>query len=729
MTGGANPTVLSLARPGQAGLTREKWTGTRWRLGVSGRGELTSSFYFGADGRIKVFKSFNEASWRLQDDGLEIFDDRGQLAWHFDLMFQLGGDGESGQLVLFSGYRKPTRDTGVCLYLLEHRQAKVEQAAAPVAEEGAAADPAAGPEAVRLVIWDLDDTFWQGTLSEGAVIHNARNAAIVETLNRRGIVSAICSKNNHEPVEAALRAQGLWDKFVFPRIAFAPKGAMVAQIIKDAQLRAPTVLFIDDNVTNLNEALYYSPGLQIAEPDFLEHLLDDPRFAGKPDPELNRLARYRVLERKLADQAKSAGDTDNVQFLRESKIRISIHANVEAEFARIHDLVNRTNQLNFTKNRWPDDPAAALAQFRQEQGANFYGHAGYVKVADQYGNYGICGFFLVTGDVCRHFLFSCRSMNMGVEQFVWARIGRPYVPVQGEVISDIDMPVDWISVVDDADVDTAAAAAKAKSMTVCIRGACDMTMTSNFLRTRVDTIEELTFAYQGWEICALPRIAALHDELRRPKNQEIIAQLPGMPEGRFDTDLIDGVADAYVLSFSQESFQGIYQSRSTGMIIPMGHFGLGQYQATKVDYTKIPYDELIERGIKNISAAQWAFLQREFIFRGGFNEALFMMDVIDIFTRLKERGKQVVIIGLNSGVGRDKPILAFFDKINTIVRPLVSEFGFAYVDVNEFIKSEADLAADGQFGGPHFAREVYSKVADAILERLRPVELAIADAA
>ena len=726
--------VLSLTPRSWPSLTREKLLGARWRMGVSGRGELTSSFYFGADGRIKVFKSFNEASWQLRDGALEIFDERGQLAWHFDLVFQLGSDEESGQLVLFSGYRKPTADTGVSLYLLEHRQAQAAAApaaAAPaVAEEGPPADPSAGPEAVRLVIWDLDDTFWQGTLSEGAVIHNARNAAIIDALNRRGIVSAICSKNNHAPVEAELRAAGLWDKFVFPQIAFAPKGAMVAQIVKDSQLRAPTVMFIDDNVTNLNEALYYSPGLQIAEPDFLEHLLDDPRFAGKPDPELNRLARYRVLERKLADQAQSTGGgNDNTQFLRESKIRISIHANIEDEFARVHDLVNRTNQLNFTKNRWPDDPAAALAQFRQEQGANFYGHAGYVKVSDQYGNYGICGFFLITGDVCRHFLFSCRAMNMGVEQFVWARIGRPYVPVKGEVISDIDMPVDWIGVVDDADLDTAAATAAPKTMTVCIRGACDMTMTSNFLRTRVETIEELTFAYQGWEICSLPRIVALADEMRRPKNQEIIARLPGMPAGRFDSDLIAGVADAYVLSFSQESFQGIYQSRSTGMIIPMGHFGLGQYQAAKIDYTGIPHDELVERGIKNISAAQWEFFRQEFIFRGGFNEALFMMDVIDIFTRLKERGKQVVIIGLNSAVGRDKPILAFFAKINGIVRPLVSEFGFDYVDVGDFIKSEDDLAADGNFGGPHFAREVYLKIADAILERLRPAEPAIADAA
>ncbi len=707
-------------------LTATKLTETRWRMGVSGRGELTSSFYFGADGRIKVFKSFNEASWQLRGGVLDVFDEGGALAWRFELMFQLGSAtaDAAAQLLLLSGYRKPTTDTGITLYLLEHRATAATAAAAAPAEEAAYATD--GPEPVRLVIWDLDDTFWHGTLSEGAVTHNARNAAIIDALNQRGIVNAICSKNNHEPVEAELRAAGLWDKFIFPKIAFAPKGAMVAQIIKDSQLRAATVMFIDDNVTNLNEALYYSPGLQIAEPDFLGSLLDDPRFTGKPDPELKRLKNYRVLERKLADQARLGGDagaggaSDNLRFLRDSDIRISIHTSVEDQFARVHELVNRTNQLNFTKNRWPEELAAAREQFRKEQAADFYGHSGYVKVADRYGSYGMCGFFLVSRDVCTHFLFSCRSMNMGVEQFVWSKIGRPHVTIKGEVISDIDMPVDWIKVVPDADASTDAPVPEThKAVTVCIRGACDMSMTSNFLRTKVNTVDELTFAYQGWEICSLPRIAALHDEVRRPENQAIIAKLPGMPAGRFDTDLATGTSDVYVLSFSQESFQGLYQSKSTGMVIPMGHFGLGHSLAVKMDYTALSYDEIVKRNIQNISQQEWDFFRQEFTFKGGFNEALFMIDVIRIFDQLKAQGKHVVIIGLNAQVGNDKPILAFFEKINQIVRPLVNEFGFDYIDVNDFIKGQNDLAADGHFGGPHFAREIYAKISDAILAKIQ----------
>ena len=65
---------------------------------------------------------------------------------------------------------------------------------------------------------------------------------------------------------------------------------------------------------------------------------------------------------------------------------------MDAHFARIHDLVNRTNQLNFTKHRWPEEAEAAYLKFHDEINAEFQTNVGYVKVADKFGSYGICGF-------------------------------------------------------------------------------------------------------------------------------------------------------------------------------------------------------------------------------------------------------------------------------------------------------------------------------------------------
>jgi len=57
------------------------------------------------------------------------------------------------------------------------------------------------------VIWDLDDTFWQGTLSERGVTLGEANAELVRTLAARGIVSSICSRNDFPAAEEQLKSR------------------------------------------------------------------------------------------------------------------------------------------------------------------------------------------------------------------------------------------------------------------------------------------------------------------------------------------------------------------------------------------------------------------------------------------------------------------------------------------------------------------------------------------
>ena len=47
---------------------------------------------------------------------------------------------------------------------------------------------------VKLIIWDLDETFWQGTLSEGSQIIIEKNVKLIKKLSERGIINSICSK-------------------------------------------------------------------------------------------------------------------------------------------------------------------------------------------------------------------------------------------------------------------------------------------------------------------------------------------------------------------------------------------------------------------------------------------------------------------------------------------------------------------------------------------------------
>jgi predicted enzyme involved in methoxymalonyl-ACP biosynthesis len=64
-------------------------------------------------------------------------------------------------------------------------------------------------EPVRLVVWDLDETLWKGTLTEGGIEIIPANFALIRTLAERGIVSSICSKNDHGTVERILSEAGI----------------------------------------------------------------------------------------------------------------------------------------------------------------------------------------------------------------------------------------------------------------------------------------------------------------------------------------------------------------------------------------------------------------------------------------------------------------------------------------------------------------------------------------
>ncbi len=85
--------------------------------------------------------------------------------------------------------------------------------------------------AVKLVIWDLDETFWKGTLSEGGIEAVQAHTDMVRTLVDRGIMCAICSKNDFEEAKKALQKIGIWDAFVFPQIQWSPKGQAIAVMI------------------------------------------------------------------------------------------------------------------------------------------------------------------------------------------------------------------------------------------------------------------------------------------------------------------------------------------------------------------------------------------------------------------------------------------------------------------------------------------------------------------
>ena len=153
-------------------------------------------------------------------------------------------------------------------------------------------------EKFRLVIWDLDGTFWRGMLTDYDVVIDERNCRLVRDLADSGVISSVCSLNDEAPAKQLLEACNMWDLFVFPSIDWQPKGERIVRIIEKTGLDPRETLFLDDSPRNLYEAARACPGLLTADPGILDNMSFYFSRKEKTDAARTRLAQYKETEKR-----------------------------------------------------------------------------------------------------------------------------------------------------------------------------------------------------------------------------------------------------------------------------------------------------------------------------------------------------------------------------------------------------------------------------------------------
>jgi FkbH-like protein len=575
-------------------------------------------------------------------------------------------------------------------------------------------------EPIRLIIWDLDETFWRGTLEEGSVVVPPEHAELVKTLAGRGIVSAICSRNDPKTAKARLEQSGLWEWFVFPRIAYTFKSVLINDIVEQIGLRPETVLFIDDNPFNRADAAEFVTGINVADPSIIPELLQHAQLRGKPDSQLTRLQRYRVLESKQAEYTSS---TDRTPFLRGCEIVVSIHFDIENQFDRIHELVNRTNQLNFTKERWEEAVEEAREEYLSAARKNYGIHAGYVKVRDRYGYYGVCGFFEARRRAAtvslEHFLFSCRVLNMGVEQFIYQHLEYPKIKKAPGTVSELSdsQVVDWITIVADAELEGGATAHETR-LKLCLHGPCELVQSAHYLRPFLEITEEFQYPRRGWRILRpLLRNLILKDELQQKGIASCVdlglpGDFGGIDFSALGSAFFDGKADICIWSFSMQSHEAIYKHSATGLVFPLSFVG----SFDEVDITSLSIADTIET--TRVRESDIKAAKESFTFIGSSHEEQFKADLRALREKLQKIEKPFIVLESFDDVTKiNRPPYRSHGAINKKVRA-----GLAGMDNVHYIRFSDCVSDDSEeIAQNHFVRDVYLKLATQIRELISVV--------
>lgn len=284
----------------------------------------------------------------------------------------------------------------------------------------------------KALILDLDNTLWGGVIGDdgpaGIVVGQGSATgesflalqAYAKAMSRRGIILAVCSKNDRQNALLPFREhpdmilrEGDFAAFV---ANWDDKAQNIRRIAAELNIGLDAMVFVDDNPFERNLVRAELPMVAVPEvpeePALVARCLADAGYfesLGLTTDDRRRTEQYRT---NAARAALAAETSDLEGYLRGLDMRLIWRRFDAAGLARIVQLINKTNQFNLTSRRYTEQEAMAVMEADDAIGLQF-------RLIDRFGDNGMIA--VVIGR--RHgdgldldtWLMSCRVLGRQVE--------------------------------------------------------------------------------------------------------------------------------------------------------------------------------------------------------------------------------------------------------------------------------------------------------------------------
>ncbi|MER7006046.1 HAD-IIIC family phosphatase [Dactylosporangium sp. NPDC000555] len=290
------------------------------------------------------------------------------------------------------------------------------------------------PTTVKCLVWDLDNTLWQGTLLEdGEVVLADSIRDAVVGLDARGILQSVSSRNEHDMAWSRLEALGIAEYFVLPEIGWGRKSDAVRRIAEQLNFAPKTMAFIDDQPAERAEVAHHLPEVRCYPAEVADSLLDLPEFSPAADTVDSRRRRqmYQAGFRRDAERAEFNGPDD--EFLRSLDLVLRIGRASEEELSRVEELTLRTSQMNATGVHYSDETLRGLLRDPHHE----------VLVAaltDRFGPHGAVGVVLIERHPAvwhlRLLATSCRVVSFGAGSAILGWLGDQAARASVHLVAD-----------------------------------------------------------------------------------------------------------------------------------------------------------------------------------------------------------------------------------------------------------------------------------------------------
>ncbi|MBJ6364089.1 HAD-IIIC family phosphatase [Paenibacillus sp. GCM10012307] len=265
---------------------------------------------------------------------------------------------------------------------------------------------------IKCVVWDLDHTIWNGILMEDASVELRGDIVhVIKTLDERGILQSIASRNEHEVAMAKLQELGIDEYFIYPQINWNRKSASIKTIVESINIGMDTIAFIDDQPFEREEVSFNHPDVLCIDAIETDKLLDLPEFNPTFVTEDSRNRRRLYMSDIVRNEEESSFEGSQEEFLASLGMVFTVSPVEGDDLKRAEELTVRTHQLNATGYTYSYEE---LDAFRHSSD-----HLLLISdLEDKYGDYGKIGLTLLerNGSIwtLKLLLMSCRVMSRGV---------------------------------------------------------------------------------------------------------------------------------------------------------------------------------------------------------------------------------------------------------------------------------------------------------------------------
>lgn len=288
----------------------------------------------------------------------------------------------------------------------------------------------------KCLVLDCDNTLWGGIIGEDglqgiSLDTNYPGNDFVDfqkeiiKLYKRGIIIALCSKNNEEDVwevfEKHPSMQLKKDMIIAHRINWNNKAENIKSIANELNIGLDSIVFMDDSEFEINlvkEQLPEVTAINLNKDEsynykeiLLELQLFDNLSSSQEDSKRNEMY---VAEKKRKAILTDSSDIDSYYHSLEMSLVIQLINDLS--FSRVVQLTQKTNQFNLTTQRYSE---SNITSFMESGNYEIYT----LQLTDKFGDMGIIGEAIVEieDNIARidTFLMSCRALGRKVEfQFI-----------------------------------------------------------------------------------------------------------------------------------------------------------------------------------------------------------------------------------------------------------------------------------------------------------------------